>query len=223
MAEVICDSQPVNYQAKPCSKCGEIKPLSDFNRHSIGRDGRRPDCRSCQKLRMQKYWSNSVEKRRDSGRKYYLANKETINKKNRKWVKDNPDAARAHQRRAAHKRLKTPKGKVTRFVKDGIRKSILVGSKRGRHVFDLLGYTADDLKRHLEKQFLPGMTWENYGRYGWHIDHIIPLSAFNYETPEHVDFRRAWALENLRPLWAFDNLSKHAKLDAPFQPSLLIP
>lgn len=75
---------------------------------------------------------------------------------------------------------------------------------------------------HLERQFLPGMTWENHGRFGWHIDHIIPLSAFNFETPDHIDFKRAWALSNLQPLWWQDNLKKRAKIEGAFQPSLAI-
>ena len=70
----------------------------------------------------------------------------------------------------------------------------------------------------IESQFTEGMTWENHGE--WHIDHIVPLSAFNYSKPEHEDFRRCWALSNLQPLWAKDNQAKKDKLDKPFQPRL---
>lgn len=83
-----------------------------------------------------------------------------------------------------------------------------------------IGYSIEALKRHLEKQFLPGMTWENYGK--WHIDHIIPKAAFNIESVNDIDFKRCWALKNLRPLWAHDNCSKRDTLEKPFQPSLTI-
>ena len=96
----------------------------------------------------------------------------------------------------------------------------LNGNKNNQHWEDLVGYTITKLKKHLQKQFVEGMTWENYGR--WHIDHKIPLSVFNYTKPEHKDFKRCWALSNLRPLWAEDNLKKNNSLDKPFQPSLLI-
>ncbi len=56
------------------------------------------------------------------------------------------------------------------------------------------------------------MTWENHGNYNpktwkdddqstwtWHIDHIIPQSKFNYDSMEHPDFQKCWALDNLRP------------------------
>ena len=51
---------------------------------------------------------------------------------------------------------------------------------------------------------------------------IIPKSAFNFETAEDADFKKCWALENLQPLWAKDNLRKSNKIHKPFQPSLAI-
>jgi hypothetical protein len=83
-------------------------------------------------------------------------------------------------------------------------------AKGGKKWSALLGYTAADLARHLEKQFLKGMTWENMSE--WHVDHIKPLSSFSITSAEDAEFRAAWALTNLRPLWAFDNLSKGAKV-----------
>jgi hypothetical protein len=64
------------------------------------------------------------------------------------------------------------------------------------------------------------MSWENYGK--WHIDHRIPIDAFNFTCPEDIDFTQCWALRNLRPLWAVDNIKKSNKLEKPFQPSLLL-
>ena len=69
----------------------------------------------------------------------------------------------------------------------------------------MLGYTAYELKTHLEKKFKNGMTWENYG--SWHIDHIRPISSFDKtEDPKIIN-----ALENLQPLWAFENYIKSNK------------
>jgi len=48
------------------------------------------------------------------------------------------------------------------------------------------------------------------------------MESTNIETAKDIDFKRAWDLKNLQPLWKHDNLSKGAKLDKPFQPSLLI-
>ena len=94
--------------------------------------------------------------------------------------------------------------------------AVLKGAKNRRHWETLVGYTTKDLKQHLEKQFKPGMTWENYGQ--WHVDHIIPKSAFSFTNPENPEFKKCWALANLQPLWENENCSKGGKLlhlDAP--------
>lgn len=80
--------------------------------------------------------------------------------------------------------------------------------KAGRSWREFLPYSLDELMIHLERQFLPGMTWENHGE--WHIDHIVPRSQFRFEEPLDQGFQDCWALTNLRPLWAKDNIRKNA-------------
>jgi hypothetical protein len=115
----------------------------------------------------------------------------------------------------------SPVFRLHQNIGGGIRSSLRAGEKKGRKWESLVGYGMMEIKKHLEKQFIDGMTWENYGRYGWHIDHIIPISAFNIEAPEDYDFKRCWSLKNLRPLWAKENLSKNDKIEGVFQPCLL--
>ena len=69
-----------------------------------------------------------------------------------------------------------------------------------------LGYSYADLHRHLERQFTRGMTWERFRAGDIHIDHIRPLNTFDLNDPREAD--AAWALSNLRPLWAADNLRR---------------
>jgi hypothetical protein len=123
----------------------------------------------------------------------------------------NRDAIRDASRRSCAKRRATPRGKLENTVRVRINKELRPGSKSGRKTFELLGYTADDLRVHLERQFVRGMTWENYSHRGWHVDHIVPVAAFDYETPDDPAFKACWALTNLRPLWAVDNISKGGK------------
>jgi hypothetical protein len=81
-------------------------------------------------------------------------------------------------------------------------------SKNGRRWEKLVGYTADDLMARLESLFADGMIWDNYGE--WHIDHIKPISSFNFESKHDPEFRECWGLQNLQPLWAKENISKGA-------------
>ena len=69
---------------------------------------------------------------------------------------------------------------------------------------NLLGCTIQEARNHIEKQFIDGMSWENYGK--WHIDHIKPCASFDL-TKEN-DQRKCFHYTNLQPLWAKDNLVK---------------
>ena len=73
----------------------------------------------------------------------------------------------------------------------------------------LLGVpNAEFLWNHLEKQFQSGMTRENHGK--WHIDHIIPCTAFDLTDPEQQ--KKCFHYTNLQPLWAIDNMKKSNKI-----------
>lgn len=82
---------------------------------------------------------------------------------------------------------------------------------KNNRTFEILGYSKEDLKEHFESKFTDGMSWDNMSE--WHIDHIRPVSSFNYTTTKCEDFKKCWALNNLQPLWAADNLSKGNKWD----------
>ena len=72
----------------------------------------------------------------------------------------------------------------------------------------MLGCSYEELQRHLESQFHPGMTWENRGTEGWHVDHIIPLASAKNEE----ELIKLCHYANLQPLWAADNLAKGARV-----------
>lgn len=73
----------------------------------------------------------------------------------------------------------------------------------------LIGCTVDQFRAHIEKQFLPGMTWENYGRNGWTIDHVIPCAQFDLSIPDSQKI--CFNYTNLQPLWHSDNIKKGKK------------
>jgi hypothetical protein len=114
-------------------------------------------------------------------------------------------AANSRKRRSADPKFLLH-GRMSCLIRARLR-----SGKQGETWTKLVDYSLDELRTHIEKQFLPGMSWENSTK--WHIDHIIPASSFNYESVDDEQFRRCWALTNLRPLWRTDNLKKGNKVE----------
>lgn len=112
----------------------------------------------------------------------------------------------AYQRaRARRLRATCPKWKMTKNVRGRIYLAFKqFGYRKNTKTARMIGCSFDKLKRHLEDRFVDGMSWDNYGRRGWHIDHIIPLASG--ATLE--EFEALCHYTNLQPLWAKDNLSK---------------
>ena len=84
--------------------------------------------------------------------------------------------------------------------------------EKSNRTLKLLGCSALQLKQHLESKFQEGMTWENHGYFGWHVDHIQPLASFDFSDTRQIE--KAFHYTNLQPLWAHENLRKHAKVNS---------
>ena len=219
---------------KRCSKCHETKALNEFNRDSQKRTGLSSKCRECLKIIAARHRLTNRTAIREAYGKWAKAHPESIKKygakwrgKNlakwnnysKQWRERNPEQYRAAARDKMREINATVRGSLNGRMRTGMNQSLVKGKQEAKWQ-DLVGYDCARLKKHLEKHFLPGMTWEN--RTDWEIDHKIPISAFNFETPDDSDFKKCWALKNLRPLWKTDNRSKNAKLVNPHQPSLLV-
>lgn len=145
--------------------------------------------------------------------------------KSRRCRAKNPDRQRELDTAAASRRRSTSEGAEAYRVKcrewrlvpknrlrgrvTAMMNRCLSSGKAGRSWFELVDYSLDDLKRHIERQFTKGMSWENMGE--WHIDHIVPVASFSFSSPEEPEFKACWSLANLRPMWAEENQRKSAK------------
>lgn len=225
------------HDTKTCTKCGQAKPATEQFFHRKGR-AFKARCKPCRaeersaryaadperekernaawadanpeldKARQRRWRETNLKREAESHRKWYLANAERVAENGRRWRAANPDKAARLIREYHLRRKRDPQYRLQRSVSASVCKS-LKGAKGFRHTFDLLGYSAGELRAHLERQFLPGMNWDNYG--DWHLDHIQPVASFHFQATDDPDFRACWALTNLRPLWALDNLKKSDK------------
>jgi hypothetical protein len=155
-----------------------------------------------------RYYKNNKEDICEWYKKWAKENREYLREKHTEWREDNKEHVNKYKRDYERKRrAEDPKYRL------GIRTRTAVwqllkerGVKKTNKTFALLGYTIEELMSHLEKQFAEGMSWDNYGK--WHVDHIQPMTSFNFESVDDEGFKECWKLENLQPLWEEDNLSK---------------
>lgn len=105
------------------------------------------------------------------------------------------------------------RSKLASLINTSIRKQF--GAKACKTT-RLIGCTVEELRHHLEAQFADGMSWDNYGRNGWHVDHIRPCASFDLTDPEQQ--RQCFHYTNLQPLWAADNIRKGDKWQPPKAP-----
>lgn len=141
------------------------------------------------------------EKRIDQMREYRVENAEALNERRR------PKSKAAFHARYGTDLEFTLKHRVRALLRVTLQKG-----RSGRRMAELLGYTADDLRAHLERQFTKGMSWERFMAGEIHIDHIIPVATFGIVEEDSDAFRQCWALSNLRPAWAKDNMSRQDKV-----------
>jgi len=172
-------------------------------------------------------------------KRYCLKYPEKIKQENAKFRNNNPDYKKeyyqAHKKEASEwwdnrsKEQKEAKAEYNRkwkndryannigyklrcIISTAVRRSLI--SEKDDSIRNILGYSIQELKEHLESQFEDWMTWDNIGltakalKETWQIDHIRPINTFNITDVYCEDFKKCWALENLRPLDSYINATR---------------
>lgn len=132
------------------------------------------------------------QKLKEYQRNYRETNKDYIKQQRKNFRKQNKDKL------AKQDKQRYENNKFNRTFSVAVY-TALKGAKAGRHWEELVPYTLEQLRQHIESQFTPPMSWDNYGTY-WELDHIVPQNLFNFSSPEDKEFQICWSLANLRPL-----------------------
>jgi hypothetical protein len=197
---------------KKCSNCGVEKNDDCFY-------PKENQCKKCKsdkrKQYLQKLGEVGQKQRAEYFRTYWQQHPDDIRANNRKYKKSKKAKITAKNLR------KNPAIKLRQNISTNIGYHLRVknSSKYNKSILQALPYTIQELKKYIEQQFEPWMTWENYGLYDaktwkdddqstwtWQLDHIIPHSTFDYTSMEDQSFKDCWAFNNLRPLSAKQNL-----------------
>lgn len=184
-----------------CKKCKKSKLLNNENFRLIQSKYYRRVCLDCDRIE-----SNECTKKR------LIYAKKSIQISRRKYQ--------------SNRRKKDPVYKMRKYLSTQIYVALRkMNSQKTSSIMNYLPYSIDDLKNHLEKQFEPWMTWDNIGRYDsktwndndqstwkWNLDHIIPQCDLPYTAMTDNNFKKCWALENLRPYSAKQNIIDGVRL-----------
>ena len=181
-------------EEKHCLKCDEWKVLKEFNKNKTASDGLQGRCKGCAATAYKKKVSTELGRERVRARLRKAQEKRRANGKLYAYLK------KRRREEPAFAILCRLRCRVAMALKaQGATKSI--------GTIELLGCTSAFFRSYIEKQFVDGMTWENRDK--WHIDHRVPCAAFNMLDP--LEQRCCFWYKNQQPMWANDNLSKHAK------------
>lgn len=205
---------------KTCTKCKEAKAFELFPRNARNKDGYDSQCKICANFRNKLYRTNNYEKYKQAKRDYYHDNIDKVRSDKRKSAakyKTEKQVYDLQYRQLNKEKILKWKKDWTKLHKDdpifkiktNLRRRVhhvLKGTRKCKSTFELIGCTAEEFKLHIESQFTEGMSWDNYGPKGWHIDHKIPCYKFDLSDPEQQ--KQCFHYSNQRPLWAKDNLSR---------------
>jgi hypothetical protein len=219
-----------NYKSgkKRCTNCKEEFPatLEFFTKKVNGKYGLTSKCKKCNNSYLKQNYQKHRDKRLEQKKEYHKNNREKLKQKNKKWYHENKEYVLEQRKIYAESnkdviRERQRKYMINKYYSDAHTKIKMNLSRRMRDFFkkngsrtvDFIGCSIDDLKIHIEKQFVDGMSWENYGVHGWHIDHIRPCCSFDLTDPEQQ--KECFHYTNLQPLWAKDNIRKGGRYEQP--------
>lgn len=205
---------------KTCYRCLTEKPTDQFNACRDNRDGLRRDCRDCQRQFFAQWYAKNKERARKRSRDYGKT-EHCKERRKRRYHEDSEYRAKRREqcRRSKQKASSREKDRewkqkkrdtdpqyrlrsnLSRRIRD-----VLLGHTKSASTMILIGCSTEEVRAHIEQQWLPGMNWSNYGVHGWHIDHIIPCAAFDLTRPDEQ--AKCFHYTNLQPLWALDNWRK---------------
>jgi len=188
---------------KKCYVCKTHKNFEQFNKNKSKGDGFSTECKECSRKYSKQYnekFDNKIKRKINAD-------------KTRLKIRERDRTYRAQKKVYINKKYNSSiEFRFRIVVSVSVRKAISgENGIKNSSTWKKIPYTPQQLKEHLEKQFDSSMSWDNYGNY-WHIDHIYPQSKLPYDSMDHPNFQKCWALENLRPLEAKENIRKGNKI-----------
>jgi len=203
---------------KECNSCKEIKDFDCFNKDERLKCGLRGRCRDCHNKSIRDYYKRNSEKIKEQKKVYNKENKKKISRRNKLHYTKNKTNIKKYREKVKEKTNERDRNRYANDPNFKLKKLIRyncwrvadgVKQQKELHSLEYLGCSLDEFKTHIESLWLEGMTWDNHGIHGWHIDHKVSLDYF---VKNSDDPWKANHYTNLQPMWAEDNLSKGSSI-----------
>jgi len=198
-----------------CCKCSDLR-LNEWRESDDGKKWQfqyakerwADEEKRAKQLELRREWANAnperiKELKRSSYYKHWVKNREKAVAKWRKRYQSDP----------AFRLRCTVSRRIHHVLKDQ-------NATKSKRSLEYLGCTPKELKKYLEKKFKDGMSWESYGQFGWHVDHIRPCASFDLNDEEQAS--ECFHFTNLQPMWWRDNIVKGDNWDDQDLESLIL-
>jgi len=210
---------------KICSQCKIIKKVDCYYKHYKKKFGVNSICKRCSKINSDKFVNKNSKYIKEYLKCYYKDNADIIKLRAKNYHNNNKEHVRKYQKEYRLKNKERCSLIQRNYYKKHIKEDVGFRIKRNlqKRIWDavrghckydstknLVGCSVEELKQHLESQFKEGMSWDNYGRNGWEIDHIKPCASFDLSKLEEQ--HKCFHYTNLQPLYAIDNSRKGCKI-----------
>jgi hypothetical protein len=202
-------------------KCGKDLPITEFSQVGHYKNGKpkyKYYCKKCDYLKVKEWRQKNKQKRKKQAERHYNKHKNERLEYHKNHYQNNIENYKEYyqtnkdhiiQQHTEYSRKKyhsDPKFRLNSLMRKRVYQSVK-GRKNGASWLNFVEYDITTLIKHLENQFVNNMSWDNYGS-EWHIDHILPIDLFDIHEIGDDEFKRAWKLTNLQPLFAIDNIRK---------------
>ena len=188
---------------KQCKECNIEKSLDQFFNRKDEKDGKHRYCKSCLKIRNDKWYQDSKESRADYYKTYRVENKEYFREQSRNHYFNNKEWYREWNR----EQYKSDPGfKLKHLVAARIHQGLkLYETLKSDRTVEYLGCSISEYYEYLKSMFDENMSWDNHAEY-WEIDHIKPIDAFDLNDEKQI--YEAFHYTNTQPLEKSENREK---------------
>ncbi len=195
-------SMQIGSALKKCTKCGTEKPVYEYGKHTMGKGGLNPSCKSCCNKRTKEWAEANRHRKRAASLEWNKNNPEKVIASKRKYLASDHGKAKEReygknyraknsQKTVEYMKIyrQQPKAKayMARYRKDNLVQHRANENKRRARKANAGGsHSAKDVEMLMELQRSMCVYCKKDIRKSFHVDHIYPISSGGSNDKENI-------------------------------------